>query len=179
MNENQNWMLKSVNACTNCIIFEREEIFPFYSLTNETLLNVFDVEIPSYIDKLPTFETTSDLTNLPNLSDFDIYENLPQSIDSRYFTMSEISHLDFQSSDLSILHTNIRSLALHYDELVSLVATSNRNFGVIGVSKIWNSKNNPIVANVEIPSYKLYKTSSSSQMVVLVCTSNSPFFYAL
>ena len=162
-NDNQNWMLNFGNACTDCIMSGREAILPFCSLTNEILLNVFDLEIPSHVDKLPSFETISSLTSLPSLSDFDIDEHLPQSIDSRYFALSEISHLDSHSSDLSILHTNIRSLALHYDELVSLAAVTNRIFSVIGVSETWNSKDNQIVTNVEIPGYKLYKTLSSSQ----------------
>ena len=161
--DDQNWILKFGNACTACIISERKAILPFCSLTNEFLLNVYDLEIPSHVDQLPSFESISRLTSLPNLSDFDIDENLQHSIDSRYFTLSEISHLDSHSGDLSILHTNIRSLALHYDELVSLAAVTNRNFSVIGVSEMWNSKDNPIVTNVEIPGYKLYTTLSSSQ----------------
>ena len=97
------------------------------------------------------------------MSDFDIDEKLHHSIDLRYFTLSEISHLDSHSGDLSILHTNIRSLALHYDELVSLATVTNRHCSVIGVSEMWNSKDNPIVTNVEIPGYKLYTTLSLSQ----------------
>ena len=56
-----------------------------------------------------------------------ILMNMPQNIDSRYFTLPELSSLQLSSTDLPILHTNIRSLSLHHDELVSLSAHTNLN----------------------------------------------------
>ena len=41
-------------------------IFPFGSVENETLLNLFDFDKPSAVDSLPSFQITSRLTNLPN-----------------------------------------------------------------------------------------------------------------
>ena len=71
--------------------------------------------------------------NLPNLVDYVIDEHMPQNIDSRYFILPELPSLQLSSGDLSILHTNIRSLLRHYDELVSLPAHTNLNLDVIGV----------------------------------------------
>ena len=101
--------------CKHCII----DIFPFGSLMNEELLGLNDFDTPSFADSTPSFEITSNLMNLPNLADYDIDEHMPQNIDSRYFTLPELSSLQLSSGDFSILHTNIRSLSLHYDELVS------------------------------------------------------------
>ena len=58
---------------------------------------------------------------------------------------------------------NIRSLSLHVDELVSTLATLTINFDVIGVSETWNSFENPIKTNVEIPGYSYFPCQSHSQ----------------
>ena len=48
---------------------------------------------------------------------------------------------------------NIRSHSLHHDELISTLASLRINFDVIGVSETWNSFENPLKANVDIPGY--------------------------
>eukprot|EP00794_Sanderia_malayensis_P020796 gene20796-22836_t len=138
-------------------------MFPFGSLENEELLGISDLDLPSFIDSTPMFEVTSSLMDLPNLSDYDIDEHMPQSIDSRYFTLPDLSSLQSSSDDFSILHTNIRSLSLHHDELVSLSAHTKLNLDVIGVSEIWHSNDNPISSNVDISGFAFFKTSSLTQ----------------
>ena len=101
------------------------DMFPFASLANEEVLGLHDFDLPSFIDSAPAFEITSNLMDLPNLSDYDIDEHMPQNIDSRYFTLPKLSSLQLSSTDFSILHTNIRSLSDHHDELVSLSAHTN------------------------------------------------------
>ena len=92
--------------CKKCT----KDIFPFGSLTNEEFLGVHDFDLPSFADSTPSFEITSNLKDLPNLSDYDIDEHMSQNIDSRYFTLPELSSLQLSSKDFSIIHTNIRSL---------------------------------------------------------------------
>ena len=138
-------------------------MFPFGSLTNDEFLGLRDFDLPSFTDSAPSFEVTSNLMDLPNLSDYDIDEHMPKNIDSRYFTLPELSSLQLSSTDFSILHTNIRSLSLHHDELVSLSAHTNLNPAVIGVSEIWHSIDNPLPSNVDIPGYTFFKTQSLTQ----------------
>ena len=145
--------------CKPCI----KDLFPFGSLTNKELSELHGFDLPSFVDSTPSFEISSNLVNLPNLSDYDIDEHMPQNTDSRYFTLPELSSLQLSSNDFSIFHTNVRSLSLHHDELVSLSAHTNLNLDVIGVSEVWHSNDNPILSNVEIPGYTFYKTSSCSQ----------------
>ena len=80
--------------CKNCTM----DMFPFGLLTNEEFLGLRDFDLPSFIDSAPSFEITSNLTKLPNLSDYDIDEHMPQNIDSRYFTLPELSSLQLSSS---------------------------------------------------------------------------------
>ena len=53
-------------------------MFPFGSLANDEFLGLRDFDLPSFIDSAPSFEITSNLMDLPNLSDYDIDEHMPQ-----------------------------------------------------------------------------------------------------
>ena len=96
------------------------DMFPFSSLANDELLGRSDVDVPSFIESAPSCEITSNLIDLPKISYYDIDEHMPQNIDSRYFTLPGLSSLQVSSRDFSVVHTNIRSLSLHHNELVSL-----------------------------------------------------------
>ena len=131
-----------------------------------SLLNIFLLDTPSFSDIIPTFDVCSRLTKLPNLDDYDIDEQMPQNIDTHYFSLQELSKSFCKSSsnkELSIFHSNIRSLSLHLDELVGLAMNLNQSFDVIGVSETWDSFENPIATNVEIPGYDFAFTRSHSQ----------------
>ena len=58
---------------------------------------------------------------------------------------------------------NNRSFSLHFDELISTLASLNIIFDVIGVSETWNSFENPINNNIEIPGYRNFSNQSHSQ----------------
>lgn len=68
--------------CKNCIIDNHVSMFPFGIVDNVVLSNLFDLDIPSFVDSLPSFEITSNLSNLPNLHDYDVDEHLPSPINS-------------------------------------------------------------------------------------------------
>ena len=152
--------------CAKCSIKEREEMFPFCSVSDDVFANIFLLDTPSFSDTIPTFDVCSRLTKLPNLGDYDIDEQMPQHIDTHYFSLQELSKSFYKSSsnkELSIFHSNIRSLSLHLDELVGLANNLNQSFDVIGVSETWDSFENPIATNVEIPGYDFVFTRSHSQ----------------
>ena len=138
-------------------------MFPFGSLDNEELCSLNEFDFPSFIDSMPPFEITSGLTNLPNLEDYDIDEHLPSNVNSSYHTPQDLSTLDTSANDLLLFHTNIRSLSLHFDELVSTLSTLKISFDVIGVSETWNSFDVPTKTNVEIPGYSYFHSQSHTQ----------------
>jgi len=94
--------------------------------------------LPSCIETLPVFGSNSDLTGLPNLKDYDIDEQVLVNIQSRYFTLSELALVETNANDLIVLHSNIRSLSSHLDELVFLCRQTNKLIDVIGVSEAWS-----------------------------------------
>ena len=63
-------------------------------------------------------------------------ENFPNTIHSRYFTVSELAPLDTSNIQLSIPHTDITSLSLHSNELVQLCVDAKKSFDIIRVSEI-------------------------------------------
>ena len=58
--------------CAKCSIKEREEMFPFCSVSDDVFANIFLLDTPSFSDTIPTFDVCSRLTKLPNLGDYDI-----------------------------------------------------------------------------------------------------------
>ena len=78
-------------------------------------------------------------------------------------TLQELSTLSTSENDLSLFHMNVRSLSLHFDELISTLSTLKINFDIIGLSETWNSIENPVKTNVQIPGYSYFPYQSHSQ----------------
>ena len=101
-----------------------------------------------------------DRTGLPFLSEYEIDENVPNTIHSRYFTVYELSTLDSSNIQLSILHTNIQSHYRHSDELVQFCVDAKKSFDIKRVSEICSSEQHKILTTVDASGYKFYDTSS-------------------
>ena len=97
--------------CLKCTLI----MFPFGQLDNDELSNLYDFDFPSFVDSMPSFQITSSLTNMPNLSDYDIDEYLPSNVNSNYHTLQDLSTLSTSDNDFSLFHMNARSLSLHFD----------------------------------------------------------------
>ena len=81
-------------TCTPCTIQRHSQIFPFTPETDDVLLRANVTDLPSIVDLLPSLQIPSKLQNLPNLSDYDIDENIEPDIDCNYYNFQE-----FQSSE--------------------------------------------------------------------------------
>ena len=57
------------------------------------MLEVGTHEVPSCTVGLPTFTYSSELTDVPFLNNYDIDEQMPQTIFSRYYSVSEITSI--------------------------------------------------------------------------------------
>ena len=146
-------------SCIACVIFNKSHIFPFTLETDEILLGLNVAELP-LVDSLPTLEILSKLQNLPNLSDYDIDENIEPNINCDYLNVQEMQVLEVSPNDFKLLHLNVGSLTLHFDELFSLLGGTGINFQVIGLSEIKVSVNSPISTNINIPGYNFHHTPS-------------------
>ena len=72
---------------------------------------------------------------MPSLSDFDMDENLINTVNSKYYDMTELKNVQKTNESFSIFHTNLRSLSANLDELHLLLCFSKMTFDVIGISE--------------------------------------------
>ena len=95
--------------CIPCLILANTEIFPSGLLPKTELCDLLGIDLLSQIDLLPSFETTSKLTNLPNLNSCDLDENLFQTINSKYYKIQELAKINTknQLQNVSLFHVNI------------------------------------------------------------------------
>ena len=96
------------------------------------LLDLNGTDLPSQLSLLPSYDIRSKLQTIPTLNDFDIDENYLQAIDSKYYDITDFMSLNKPLSKcFALFHTNVRSLANHFDELQSLLSTLQTKFDVI------------------------------------------------
>ena len=79
--------------------------------------------------------------------------------------------METSPNDLFILHTNIRSLSLHFDDLV-LCGQTTKSIDIIGVSETRHSMQNGDLGNIDIEGYKFYKTMSLGLYIKNTLVSN-------
>ncbi len=104
-------------------------IFPFTLVPDGVFQETYDLEISSnYQLSNPSFEITSRLTNLPNLSDYDIDENININLSSEYHSLQELAALEFTNKDFALFHMNILILSLHYEEFHVLLFSFGIDF---------------------------------------------------
>ena len=96
--------------CILCNIKNNADIFPFGFLSKSELLDLHGIDMPSQLAMLPSFAVRSKLSKLPSLNDFDLDENLTYTINSKYYSLAEISKLNPVNESFSLFHLNIRSL---------------------------------------------------------------------
>ena len=123
--------------CLPYLILSNSEVFPFGFLSKADLCDLLGMDLLSLFELLPTYETVSKLTKMPNLDSFDLDENLIQTIDSKYNKIQELDrvHSNPQVPNFSLFYVNIRSLSKHFDELHSLLYSTKIPFDVIGVTE--------------------------------------------
>ena len=112
---------------------------------------------------LPTFETRSKLSRLPDLNDFDMDENLIHTIGSKYYEIPEVSKLSHDVKDgFSLFHLNIRSLPAHLTALSQLLSCFNFMFDVLGICETKEQIDSGFLANVSLSGYNIYSAPSKS-----------------
>ena len=147
--------------CLSCIIINNAKIFPFTFVSNEIILQLNDLPMPSLVDLMPTFEIKSNLQNMPNLYDYDSEESIEININSKYISVQELSNYRSTANDLSVFHSNIASLVLHHDELQTLLYNLHLDFDIIGISEIKANFDSTSI-NIDIPGYTFFSTPSKS-----------------
>ena len=142
--------------CLPCTIKYRSTIFPFGYESNIELFNLYDIDLPSLLEMLPSYDLVSKLSNMPNLNKSDLDENFIHTINSKYHSVSDLIRLNKMSTDFSLFHVNLRSPSKHFDELHSLISTSQVHFDVIGITETKQLINTDFLTNVNMDGYRLH-----------------------
>lgn len=118
--------------CKNCVA----ETFPYSDLENCEIFALNNFKKPTNLDSLPSFDILSKLSNMPNLSDYDNEDNLINPINSKYHFSYDLNNIAANCKDyLSLLHININSLDLHFDELHSFLSDNSIPFHIVAISE--------------------------------------------
>ena len=123
---------------------------------------MYSIDILSHLKSLPSYETRSRLSESPNLEDFDINENLIHTMNSRYFSLSEVSKLSKARNGSSLFHMNLRRLSLHYGELCFLPVELKLPFDTIGITETKEQWGKGFLTNVSLNGYDVYSQLSKS-----------------
>ena len=118
--------------------------FPFHSLQDDDFM-AYQSLLPSddghdHADQYETDTAKSLNEHTPeyhyHIDPNDTHTTPPSS---KYFTLNQFSENcpTNQTETFSILHTNIRSLNKHFDQLQHMVENANLNLSVIGISETW------------------------------------------
>ena len=86
-------MIIFLGTVLQCTIKQIAENFPVGLLTKEELLHLYaGIDVPSFLQNSPLFEMKSKLSNIPNLSDVDIENNIVNTIKSNYYEQDNFRH---------------------------------------------------------------------------------------
>ena len=119
--------------------------------------------MPSQLNLLPSYDIRSKLQNIPTLNDFYVNENYLQAIDSKYYDITDFMSLNRSLSKyFALFHTNVRSLAKHFNELQSLLSTLQSKFDVIGISETKENIDKGFLSIVDLSGYHMYTQPSKS-----------------
>ena len=136
--------------------------FPSGYLSTMEINDLYGLDFPSQLKLLPSYELRSKLSHVPTLDDFDMDENYVQSINSKYFDISDFSKLNITSTDkhFSIFHVNTRSLCKIFDQLQSVLSSVGLVFDLIGITETKQQTEKDFITNVDIDDYHLYTQPS-------------------
>ena len=145
-----------------CVIHNNAENCPDGYLSTSELLDLYGVDLPSQLALLRSYDVRPKLSKMPDMTDFDIDENLAHTINSRYMEIFDLSKLQDTKDSFSLFHLNIRSLSAHYDELLLLLSIFSLSVDVIGISESKEQIDCGFPTNVNISGYTMYSTQNKS-----------------
>ena len=149
--------------CIQCVIKQYADIFPFGLLTKNELLELLEIDIPSFLENIPTFSLKSKLSNIPNLADVDIENNLINPINSDYYELDAFKHkTKNMEKSFGLFLINISSLNLHFDELHTALNLLDYLFEVIGVTETKLSENLKYKTNISLKGYTFHYQPTKS-----------------
>ena len=164
--------------CLLCTIEFNAEIFPLNYLDKSELNELNGIDLPSLLSLPVPYETHSKLTKLPNLGDYDLDESLVHIINSKYYETQAMSDFSRGKVCFSLLHSNLRSLSAHVDELRLLLNSMKLAFD-IGISEKKEQVHKSFLSNVNLSGYDFYSQPLNSSAGGVALNVNSKLNYII
>ena len=123
--ENQLWY------CPKYTVLQNAEYFSF-GLENTYELNKINMSNSmKLVEMIPEFKINSQILRVDDLCLKDIYENLVNNINCKYFTNDAFSKLSNDLNSFNIFHANVNGLECHFDELHHFLSNTSQDFNAI------------------------------------------------
>ena len=130
-----NWPVIIFFCNSNCDIFDN-----FVSLSLS--LSCPNMSVPSNVFDIRFVPSRYDSTLNSHSSTSDSYCNVDHNLsyDCSYFDNSSFNSTTFNQTDLSLLHTNSRSLNRNSNTITDYLSTLNRRFDIYGITESWSKE---------------------------------------
>ena len=133
------------------------EIIPFSLCSNSEIDKVNQSDSMKFCNVLPNQDIISFSRNLTNLSQKDFDQNLPELLESDYYSVHRFQNLD-NKNKLNIFHSNVNGLESKFDNLCEFLSGSNTPFDIIGITETSQKNDTSFLANVDLETYKPFFT---------------------
>ena len=91
-----------------------------------------------------------------------LFDQSEKSISCDYYDVDNLSKIAINQSDITVMHINISSLALHIDKL-KLFLSLIKKFDIICISESRVTKKNSLTTIINIPGYNFKHTLTESK----------------
>ena len=143
--------------CLPCVMERNHEIIPFSLCSNSEIDKVNQSDSMKFCNVLPNQDIISFSRNLTNLSQKDFDQNLPELLESDYYSVHRFQNLD-NKNKLNIFHSNVNGLESKFDNLCEFLSGSNTPFDIIGITETSQKNDTSFLANVDLETYKPFFT---------------------
>ena len=92
-----------------------------------------------------------------------LFDRSENSISCDYYDVDDFNKMVINQSDLTVIHLNIPSPALHIDKLKLFLSLIKTKFDIICISESRITKNNSLTTNINIPGYNFEHTPTESK----------------
>lgn len=134
-----------------------QSTFTFHSIDDKELVKLsynsnlswlcLKNSVNAILEDLPVLQTTSNIGNIPHLSNSDPESNTPSKVNFNY-EISSCSNKAF-----SLLNCNIRSIQANFDNLMQLLNYLNYPFHIVSLLETWLNRSNEQISNLDLPGY--------------------------
>ena len=135
--------------------------FPFTSLNNVELTNLYSSDTISFLKSLPNFEIVSEVSKFSNLQSVEVDLNMAFQTDCNYYSVKEYQKLK-NKRHFNLFHSNVNSLEAKFENLHEFISSTSSKFGIIAITESSQKADENFKLNIKIEGYEFYSTPSNS-----------------